>query len=132
MATLEELERRQRQIAEQIRNKKRALAAQERKARNHALMVAGGLVMQHAPEGDWKRIDWDKLAAWIDRYGYKITECEAEALPTDEAYKRLKEWEHPKPKDTDAAQAGNGTVGVAQETPAPAQPSYGGDGYVGQ
>ena len=31
-----------------------------------ALMVAGGLVMQHAPGGDWKRVDWDALAAWLD------------------------------------------------------------------
>lgn len=110
MATLEELERRQKQIAEQIRNKKRALAARERKARNHALMVAGGLVMQYAPGGDWKRVDWDRLAAWLNRYGYKVAECEAEALPTDEAYKRLREWEHPKPKTDDVAQADGGTA----------------------
>lgn len=110
MATLEELERRQKQIAEQIRNKKRALAAQERKARNHALMVAGGLVMQYAPDGDWKRVDWDRLAAWLHTYGYKVAQCEAEALPTDEAYKRLREWEHPKTKNDDAAQADGGAA----------------------
>ena len=113
MATLEELERRKRQIAEQIRNKKRALAAQERRARNHALMVAGGLLMRHAPEGDWKRIDWDKLAAWLSRYGYKISECEADALPTDEAYRRLREWEHPRPRPEGAEQSGGG--GAARE-----------------
>lgn len=129
MATLEELERRQKQIAEQIRNKKRALAAQERKARNHALMVMGGLVAQHAPGGDWKRVDWDRLAAWIDRYGYKITECEAEALPTDEAYKRLREWEHPKTKNDDAPRVDGGTD--EQPTAAPELPMRGGDGYVG-
>ena len=33
-----------------------------RKARNHALMVAGGLIVNHAPCGNWKRIDWDRLA----------------------------------------------------------------------
>jgi hypothetical protein len=93
MATLEELQRRKKQIEAQISDKKRALAREERKARNHALMVAGGLVMQHAPGGDWKRVDWDMLAAWIDRYGYKIAECEAEALPTAGAAKRLRDWE---------------------------------------
>ena len=98
MATLEQLEARQKQLQMQIQRKKRELAKQERKARNHALMVAGGLVMQHAPDGDWKRVDWDKLAAWLNRYGYKVAECEAEGLPTDEAYKRLREWEHPRPK----------------------------------
>ena len=81
------------QIQMQIQKKKRALAAEERKARNHALMVAGGLLMQHAPGGDWKRVDWDRLAQWIDRYGYKITECEAEELSTDDAKRRLRNWE---------------------------------------
>ncbi len=76
--------------------KKRALAAEERKARNHALMVAGGLLMQHAPGGDWKRVDWDRLAEWIGRYGYKIAEREAEELPTADAAKRLRAWERKK------------------------------------
>lgn len=51
----------------------------------HALMVAGGLVMQHAPGGDWKRVDWDALAAWLDRYGYKVADFETETLPTADA-----------------------------------------------
>lgn len=51
----------------------------------HALTVAGGLVMQHAPGGDWKRVDWDVLAAWLDRYGYKVADCETETLPTADA-----------------------------------------------
>lgn len=51
----------------------------------HALMVAGCLVMQHAPGGDWKRVDWDALAAWLDRYGYKVADCETETLPTADA-----------------------------------------------
>lgn len=93
MATLEQLEARQKQIQMQIQKKRRALAAEERKARNHALMVAGGLLMQHAPGGDWKRVDWDRLAQWIDRYGYKVAECEAEELSTAEAAKRLRDWE---------------------------------------
>lgn len=93
MATLEQLEARQKQIQMQIQKKKRALAAEERKARNHALMVAGGLLMQHAPGGDWKRVDWDALAEWIGRYGYKVAECEAEELPTADAAKRLRAWE---------------------------------------
>jgi len=43
-----------------------------RKARNHALMVAGGLIVNHAPCGNWKRIDWDRLLGTA-RHGYKIT-----------------------------------------------------------
>jgi hypothetical protein len=56
-------------------------------------MVAGGLVMQHPPDGDWKRVDLDALAAWIDRYGYKVAKCETETLPTADAARRLREWE---------------------------------------
>ena len=41
--------------------------------------------MQHAPGGDWKRVDWDALAAWLGRYGYKVADCETEALPTADA-----------------------------------------------
>lgn len=41
--------------------------------------------MQHAPGGDWKRVDWDVLAAWLDRYGYKVADCETETLPTADA-----------------------------------------------
>lgn len=49
--------------------------------------------MQHAPGGDWKRVDWDALAAWLGRYGYKVADCETEALPTADASRRLREWE---------------------------------------
>ena len=41
--------------------------------------------MQHAPGGDWKRVDCDALAAWLDRYGYKVADCETETLPTADA-----------------------------------------------
>ena len=41
--------------------------------------------MQHAPSGDWKRVDWDALAAWLDRYGCKVAKCETETLPTADA-----------------------------------------------
>lgn len=57
----------------------------------HGLMVAGGLVIQHAPGG--KRIDCDALAAGLDRYGYKVADCETETLPTADAARRLREWE---------------------------------------
>ena len=44
--------------------------------------------MQHAPSGDWKRVDWDALAAWLDRYGCKVAKCETETLPTADAASR--------------------------------------------
>ena len=116
MATLEELQRRKRQIEAQISDKKRALAREERKARNHALMVAGGLVLSHAPGGDWKRVDWDALAAWLDRYGYKVAECEAEELATKDAAARLREWER------------KGRAAGERQAPQPGQADGDGDG----
>lgn len=37
----------------------------ERKARNHALIVAGGLLMA-CFDGGWRSVDWPSLAALID------------------------------------------------------------------
>lgn len=93
MADLDELIKKRNQLNARIKDETRKMAERERKARNHALMVAGGLVIKHAPDGDWKNIDWDALAAWLNKYGYKITECKAESLETDDAYKRLRNWE---------------------------------------
>lgn len=90
---LRALQEKRKQLDARIRDAQNALRREERKARNHALMVAGGLVMSHAPNGDWKRIDWDALAAWIDRSSNEISGCSADALPTAEAAARLRDWE---------------------------------------
>lgn len=93
MATLEELERRQAQLQNQIRDKRRALAADERKARNHALMVIGGLVERRLPDSDWKCADWDALESVLSHNADVFAQCGADALPTKEAAARLREWE---------------------------------------
>lgn len=93
---LRALQEKRKQLDARIRDAQNALRREERKARNHALMVAGGLVMSHAPDGDWKRIDWDALAAWIDRSSNEISGCSADALPTAEAAERLRRWERAK------------------------------------
>ncbi len=93
---LRALQERKRQLDARIRDMQNALRREERKARNHALMVAGGLVMSHAPNGDWRQLDWDALAAWLDLYGHKISECKADELPTAEAAARLRDWERRK------------------------------------
>ena len=96
MATLEELEKRKRQLEAQIQRKKRELAKSERKARNHAVMVAGGLLMAKAPGGDWKSVDWNALAAFIVGHADAISACGTQPLDTDGASKRLREWEKAK------------------------------------
>jgi hypothetical protein len=96
MATLEELEKRKRQLEAQIQRKRRELAKSERKARNHAVMVAGGLLMAKAPGGDWKSVDWNALAAFIAGHADEISACGTQPLDTDGASKRLREWEKAK------------------------------------
>lgn len=94
MTRLEKLELQRAQIEARIKAEKQKASAAERKARNHALMVIGGLVVSHAAEGDWKRIDMNALAAWLDKYGYKVEkDCFAKPLPTKEAANRLRLWE---------------------------------------
>lgn len=93
MATVEELEERKARLEAQIARLKRMRSAEERKARNHALAVIGGLVVRHAPGGDWKSVDWDALAGFVARHADDIAACSAERLETDAAKKRLREWE---------------------------------------
>ena len=45
--------------------------------------------MQYALGGDWKHVDWDALAAWLGRYGYKVADCETETLPPADAVTRV-------------------------------------------
>lgn len=90
MTRLEKLQKQQEQIQNRIKAEKAKLSSQNRKARNHALMVLGGMVEQYA---DWKTIDWDKLAAWLKQYAYKIAECTQEELEPKQAADRLRAWE---------------------------------------
>lgn len=64
----------------------------ERKARNHACMVAGGLLLGCFPEG-WQTIDWEGLASVVDRNEAIFGQRTAEGLPTPEASRRLRAWE---------------------------------------
>ena len=86
----------------QIRQIRARDNGKERKNRNHVAMVIGGLVLSHAPGKDWKRLDLDRLAAWLDQYGYKIEQCGAPSLPREEAYERVKAWEKAKRGDNAA------------------------------
>ena len=94
MTKLEKLELQKAQLEARIKAEKQKAGTAERKARNHALMVIGGLVVSHAAGCDWKLIDMNALAAWLDKYGYKIEkDCFAKPLPTKAAADRLRMWE---------------------------------------
>lgn len=64
----------------------------ERKARTHALIVAGGLVMSCFEDG-WQTVDWSALASIIESNKAIFASKTTAELPTAEAAKRLREWE---------------------------------------
>ena len=99
------------QIA-RIRARRQAAAArygkEERKARTHALCVLGGM-LERCFEGGWKAIDWQGLSSLIDNNRELFAQRTAEPLPTQEASRRLREWERGSRKgdggdDADATQ----------------------------
>ena len=82
---------------EQLKARRKAIVAKqgaaERKRRNHALMTAGGLLAS-CFAGGWASIDYGRLAAYLKRHGEEIaSECAAEPLPSEDAYRRLRDWE---------------------------------------
>lgn len=100
MSKLEELEARRDRIEAQIKDIKAREAAKERKARNHAMMVLGGLLEQHMG-GDWRAVDFEALDSALHRnedsfkgrfatHGGRSTEDAAKALRDFERAKRDK------------------------------------------
>lgn len=90
---LDDLIRRREQLDVQIKDAKKREADADRRARNHAMMVLGGMV-EAAVGGDWRRIDF----ASLDRAIYESSEKLAAAtrpqpLETADATKALREFE---------------------------------------
>ena len=63
------LKEREKAIKQQQRQLRRREAAAERKQRNHALMTIGALFEKEYAGGDWTRIDWQGMAAYMARFG---------------------------------------------------------------
>lgn len=66
MSTLDDLVKKRDQLNARIKAEQAKERAAERKARNHALMVLGGLV-EHASGGDWREIDYARLDALLHK-----------------------------------------------------------------
>ena len=93
MATLEELKQKEARIKAQIRAKKRSVAADERKAKNHAKMVLGGMVLS-STKLDWKDLNFEEAASYFRQYSEAITaRCSCDHLELPDAKKRLRNWE---------------------------------------
>lgn len=90
---LDDLIRRREQLDAQIRDARVRQEKADRKARNHAMMVIGGMV-EAAAGGDWRKIDF----ASLDRAIYESSEKLAavtrpQPLETADATKALREFE---------------------------------------
>lgn len=80
-----------------LQERKRQLLAkerqEERKARNHALIVMGAMV-EAACGGDWKAIDMHDLNDYLQRYRKAMRKaCKCPAEPLTEAKVRVREFE---------------------------------------
>lgn len=78
------------------RNIQNRAKAEERKKRNHALMVAGALVVKYAADGEWKALDYSRLEAYLRHWSSTMMkQCAAEHPLEDvaEADARVRAWE---------------------------------------
>lgn len=94
-AQIERLKERERQLRAQKQALKQRQNAQERKQRNHALMVYGAMVEQHLGRGDWTRLDPQAVSAYLARFGKSAParECAGEPRPAAEANEAVRAWE---------------------------------------
>lgn len=94
-AQIERLKERERQLKAQKQALKQRQNAQERKQRNHALMVYGAMVEQHLGRGDWTRLDPQAVSAYLARFGKSAParECAGEPRPAAEANEAVRAWE---------------------------------------
>jgi hypothetical protein len=94
-AQIERLKERERQLKAQKQALKKRQSAQERKQRNHALMVYGAMVEQHLGRGNWTRLDPQAVSAYLARFGKSAParECAGEPRPAAEANEAVRAWE---------------------------------------
>lgn len=94
-AQIERLKERERQLRAQKQALRQRRNAQERKQRNHALMVYGAMVEQHLGRGDWTRLDPQAVSAYLARFGKSAParECAGEPRSAAEANEAVRAWE---------------------------------------
>jgi len=90
-----ELEAQRDRLDARIKAAKARESAAARKARNHAMIVMGAMVADAAADGDWTRIDMQRLLTWMHAHASELSTAVAVIEPADEisAGKRLREWE---------------------------------------
>lgn len=135
---LDDLIRRREQLDAQIKDAKKREADADRRARNHAMMVLGGMV-EAATGGDWRKIDFASLDRAIYESGEKLAAAtRPQPLETADATKALRDFEKWKrdmgtAKKSAASPAVAGDAadenGIEDEVPIT---GWGGDSYARQ
>lgn len=88
-----ELEKRMEQLRQRQRDVRARASQDARRARNHALIVMGSMLLEQFEGGDWKEVSFPELEKTLERNGRLIGSKTAEALPLAEAKRRLREFE---------------------------------------
>lgn len=88
------LEAKQKQIENRIKDMKRMEGEKDRKARNHAMAVFGGLV--ESAVGDWRAVDYDELDRVLYQNRDLLRSCIVEQRETADATKELRAYEQRK------------------------------------
>jgi hypothetical protein len=98
------------QIAEceaRLRKLRSKQSAESRKQRNHVIMLMGGMLAKCFP-GGVETIDFEKLDAYLTKYGYAIARCTHEPASLDDEYAQARAFEeaHRARRDRPAGNAG--------------------------
>lgn len=90
-----ELAKREARLKEQAAAARNRAKARERKQRNHALWVMGGLVEYHFLGGDWASVDLDELDGKLAEAGESLgAACRVDGeRAADEANAYVRNWE---------------------------------------
>lgn len=88
-----DLQKQLEQIKADLAEAKKEAKKDKRAARNHALIVAGSIVMQHIGEGDWRCFDPEKLDRFCEGHSEQLAKCEAKKLSLFDADARIRNWE---------------------------------------
>ena len=88
--SVEFYEKKIKEYTEKMKAAKAKESAKDRKRRDHAMMVLGGLVEAHFD--GWTEIGFGMFADFLSRHESELSACKVEKLNSKEADERLREW----------------------------------------
>ena len=88
--SVEFYEKKIKEYTEKMKAAKAKENAKDRKRRDHAMMVLGGLVESHFD--GWNEIGFGMFADFLSKHENELLVCKVEKLNSKEADERLREW----------------------------------------